>query len=56
MRPRPRLLASSLVCLAAVLAQPATAGALLPEPAPRLEQPALAPEPTTIESHPLIAL
>ena len=51
-----RVLAASLVCLVTALARQAAAGAPLPEPAPRLEQPVVVAEPTTIERHPLIAL
>ena len=51
-----RVLAASLVCLVAPLAREAVAGAPLLEPAPSLEQPVVVAEPTTIESHPLIAI
>jgi dienelactone hydrolase len=50
------MLVASLACLAALLARPAAAGAPLLAPAPPLEGPSVVAEPTTIESHPLIAL
>ena len=56
MRCRRLILATSLACLAAAGVRQAAAAALLPDPAPPLEQPAVRAEPKTIESHPLIAL
>ena len=50
------VLAASLACLVCVLVAHAAVGAPRLDPAPPLEQPVVVAEPTTIESHPLIAL